>query len=87
MTVKTATFNGVKYKIAFTAKIEGVTDTDEKVTDKNREMLILEGNDFAACHSIFHERLKANMLCSLARMVKTTILCIPILFIFGRSPK
>jgi len=63
MTVKTHTFNGAKHKIAFCDSIEGVTDNSEKVTDKNREMLILSGEDFRAFHSAFHESLEGSGFC------------------------
>ena len=61
MTVKTHTFNGRKYFIDFVKSIEGVTDTPDK--PKKLGMDILNGNDFIAFHSAFHEALEASGFC------------------------
>jgi len=60
--IKTHTFNGTKYKIDFVTSIEGVTDTKEKPKEP-LEMNILDGNDFKAFHSAFHESLEASGFC------------------------
>ena len=59
--VYTHSFNGTKYKIEFTYKIEGVTDTPETPTIPG--VLLLTGRDFAAFHSAFHESLEASGFC------------------------
>lgn len=60
--VKTHTFNGIQYKIDLVTSIEGVTDTMEKPKEP-LEMNILEGKDFIALHSAFHESLEASGFC------------------------
>ncbi len=60
--VLTHTFNGVLYKIDQVTAIEGVTDTKE-VPKEPLEMNILDGNDFKAFHSAFHESLEASGFC------------------------
>lgn len=60
--VNTHTFNNVKYKIDFVKSIDGVTDTKEKPKEP-LEMDILDGNDFRAFHSAFHESLEASGFC------------------------
>ena len=60
--VNTHSFNGVKYKIDFVKSIDGVTDTKEKPKEP-LEMDILDGNDFRAFHSAFHESLEASGFC------------------------
>lgn len=61
-TVRTHTFNGVQYAIDFVQSIEGVTDTKEKPKEP-LGMDILDGNDFRAFHSAFHESLEASDFC------------------------
>ncbi len=60
--VKTHTFDGIEYKIDFVRSIEGVCDTNEKPQEP-LEMDILDGNDFRAFHSAFHESLEASGFC------------------------
>jgi hypothetical protein len=60
--VKTHTFNGTKYQIDFVTSIEGVTDTKERPKEP-LGMDILDGNDFKAFHSAFHESLEASGFC------------------------
>ena len=60
--VHTHTFNGILYSIDIVTSIEGVTDTKEKPKEP-LEMNILEGNDFRAFHSAFHESLEASGFC------------------------
>ena len=60
--VITHTFNIVKYRIDLVKSIEGVTDTKEKPKEP-LGMDILEGNDFIALHSAFHESLEASGFC------------------------
>ena len=59
--IHTHTFNGVRYKIEFTDRIDGATDCDEPFV--NPEMLILLGSDFRAFHAAFHEALEASGFC------------------------
>lgn len=61
--VKTHTFIGVKYKIDLVKSIEGITDTKE-VPPEPLEMNILDGDDFKAFHSAFHESLEASGFCN-----------------------
>lgn len=62
MNVRTHTFNGTKYNIDFVKSIEGVTDSNVDV-DEPLEMTILDGDDFIAFHSAFHESLEASGFC------------------------
>ncbi len=61
MKLKTHTFNGRKYIIEEVASIEGVTDVPGEPDPFT--MLILEGDDFIAFHSAFHESLEASDFC------------------------
>ena len=61
MAVKTHTFNGRKYYIDFNKSIEGVTDTPE--IPERLWMELIEGDDFIAFHSAFHESLEASGFC------------------------
>jgi len=55
--VKSHTFNGRKYKVELTERIDGVTDVPG--TPDPYEILILDGNDLKALHSALHEGLEA----------------------------
>ena len=60
--VITHTFNQVRYKIDFVKSIEGVCDTKEKPKEP-LGMDVIDGNDFIALHSVFHESLEASGFC------------------------
>lgn len=59
--IRTHTFNGTTYKIDFTDKIEGVTETPEP--SDNPHIILIEGSDFRAFHAAFHEALEASGFC------------------------
>ncbi len=60
-TVKTHTFDGIKYGISKCERIDGVTDMPGE--PEELEMLILEGNNFRAFHSALHEGMEALGMC------------------------
>ena len=54
--VRSATFNGKKYKVSWTGWIGGVTDVDGP---GEREILLIEGDEFKHFSSALHEALHA----------------------------
>ena len=62
MAIKKHTINGISYKIDFTDRIDGVTET--KDIPESCSILALDGVSLRAFHSLFHEALEANGSCS-----------------------
>lgn len=60
--IKTHTFKGRKYNIQFTGRIDGLTDIPG--VHKEAVVMILDGKNFRAFHSAFHEALEASGFCN-----------------------
>ena len=61
MTVRTHTFNGRKYKITQVDSIDGCTDVPGD--PEELEMMILDGDDLRALHSVIHEGAEGSGMC------------------------
>ena len=58
--MKTHTFNGRKYRIEQTGRIDGVTDVPCDEDDEQLTMLILDGDGLRSLHSAIHEAMHAH---------------------------
>ena len=61
-TLRSHTFNGKKYLVEFTGRIDGMTDTPD-VEGELPRMVILDNNNLRAFHSAMHEAMEAMGMC------------------------